>query len=425
MSPEDEPPARPRRERPLVAPGREPAPPTQPTPQAPPTVTTPPVGRPVIEFPDPVDEPEREDHVEVEFEGPARQRRWTIALRILLVIPHFAWLYLLGLASGVVLVVAWFAALFVGRVPTGMHRFLSLVAQYQARVTGYGFLLLTDAYPPFALADNDYAVNVYTTPGRLNRAAVFFRIILVIPTAILAGIAQAGVQFIGVFGWLLALIMGRLPTPLWQAHAAVLRYQTRAYAFAQLLTAEQATGLLGDSPGPGADVSGLPDLPERPRLVRLVLSKGAKRIVVLSSAAAVVAYVGMVIAIISLSLQVSGAFEELDSAHGQLEVATQQYTAETQTCAIEGGLPCLQDANRDMADAFDAFASELETISFPATVDVSVLIADALACAEALRALAQATDADSYGVALAEFQEAARIFDEHYAQIAFAVDTTV
>lgn len=419
---DDDVPPRPRRERPLRAPGRDDADDaaaTPPVPPTPPTVTTPPVGPPVIEFGEATDAPERDDHVVVTFDGPTTQRRWTVALRFILAIPHFLWIGLVGIAAFFVALAAWFAALFTGRVPNGMARFLSNFVQYQARVYGYTYLLLSDQYPPFALEDSDYAINVATNPGQLNRAAVFFRFILMVPGYIVSTLVLIGAQIAGVIGWLITLILGRLPTPLWEANAAVLRYQARFQAFIFLLTAEQPKALFGDATASSAPAFDELDLPERPRITRLVLSKAARRILVTFIVLTVVVYGGFITVAAIFGAQASAAYKKLDESHDRLGVAVHAFSEDVQRCAINGGLQCLHDADSSLADAFDTFAVDVEAISFPATIDASPLVGDARDCADALRRMSQAPDQTTYSAAFADYSNAAQEFDQEYSDIAY------
>jgi hypothetical protein len=188
----------------------------------------------------------RPDTAVLTFEGPGPQRRLTVAFRIILAIPHLVLLWLISIAAIVAAVIGWFAALILGRLPRGLARFLGQYLQYSTRVSGYAFYLLTDRYPPFSLTDAGYAISVDLAPGRLNRAAVFFRIILMLPAALLANILQSGLEIAGVFIWLIVLVSGRLPTSLFEALAVVLRYVTRLQAFGLLLTADYPSGLFGD-----------------------------------------------------------------------------------------------------------------------------------------------------------------------------------
>ena len=378
------------------------------------------MGRPVIEFADAGDEPERDDHVVVAFDGPTSQRRWTVAFRFILAIPHFLWLYLLGIALAAVGVVAWFAALFTGRVPEGMGNFLGDVVQYQTRLQGYMFLL-TDQYPPFALGDSEYAIDVRTNPGRLNRASVFFRLILMVPGEIVSVLVTVGAGVAGVFGWLLAIILGRLPTPLWEANAAVLRYSTRFQSFTYLLTAEQPKALFGDKPAPAAEAPafGEPDLPQRPRIIRLVLSKAARRVLVTFIVLTVVFQGGFFTVAAIVSAKTAVAYNKLDDAHTRLGIDVHTFASDTQKCAISGGLACLHSADSALADAFDRFGTDVQAINFPASIDASPLVGDARDCATALRHMAEANDQTSYGTAFGEYSRAATTFDKDYNNVAY------
>src|ERR1700734_1527361 len=124
------------------------------------------------------------DEILVAFAEPADQRRLTVLVRIILAIPHAIVLYALSIASDVVAIICWFAALFSGRLPDGLAGFQVGVLRWLTRFYAY-LLLLTDVYPPFELADTQYPVRLRAQPGPLNRLAVLFRIILAIPAWII------------------------------------------------------------------------------------------------------------------------------------------------------------------------------------------------------------------------------------------------
>jgi hypothetical protein len=189
--------------------------------------------------------------VEVGIAGPATQSRLTVLFRLIMAIPHLIVLYVLGIAAEVVLVIGWFGALFTGALPQFAADFLTGVLRWHARVAAY-LLLLTDQYPPFSLEDADYPVRVAVRTGPLNRLAVFFRFILIIPAAIVVGVVAYGLETITlVVIWLIVLITGRMPSALHDAIRAVLRYVLRCIGYLLLLTSEYPRGLFGDRPGPG------------------------------------------------------------------------------------------------------------------------------------------------------------------------------
>ena len=71
----------------------------------------------------------------------------------LLAIPHYIVLAILGIASVVVVILAWIAILVTGRYPVWMFNFIVGVFRWGLRVTAYAFLLTTDRYPPFRLSE--------------------------------------------------------------------------------------------------------------------------------------------------------------------------------------------------------------------------------------------------------------------------------
>ncbi len=188
------------------------------------------------------------DEILVAFAEPAPQNRLTVLVRIILAIPHLVVLYALGIAAEVVVIICWFAALFLGRLPEGLAGYLSGYMRWLIRVQAYLFLL-TDRYPPFELGEADYPVQILLRPGPLNRLAVLFRIILAIPASVLATLVVLGMETIVMFvTWLIVLIAGQMPRPLYEAIAAGQRYYFRYTGYLFLLTGTYPWGLFGDQP---------------------------------------------------------------------------------------------------------------------------------------------------------------------------------
>ena len=213
--------------------------------------------------------PRAGDEILMAFAGPARQRRVTVLFRLLLAIPQAIVLYVLSIVAELVAIVGWFAALFTGRLPAGLAGFLTDWLRWSARVGSY-LALLTDRYPPFEMADAGYPVRVSVAPGRLNRLAVLFRIILAIPVALLVGLLGFGSVVIGFVAWLIVLVTGTMPVPLYQAVAAVTRFGIRYYGYFFLLSGTYPGGLFGDpgglfgdpaDPGAAAVTAGPPAVP--------------------------------------------------------------------------------------------------------------------------------------------------------------------
>ncbi|MBA2609967.1 MAG: DUF4389 domain-containing protein, partial [Actinobacteria bacterium] len=152
------------------------------------------------------------------FEGPDRQRRSTVLFRAFLAFPHFVWLGMVSVGAAIALIVGWFAALFSGRPPDAIADFLAKFVQYQTRVIAYGYLVMTDDYPGFSINDANRSVAVETAPVELNRLAVLFRFVLLIPSAFVSVVALAGAQVVGVVGWACTLVFGRMPNTIFQAN---------------------------------------------------------------------------------------------------------------------------------------------------------------------------------------------------------------
>ncbi|MFC9246281.1 DUF4389 domain-containing protein [Streptomyces sp. NPDC057136] len=177
---------------------------------------------------------------------PTRQRRLTVLVRLLLLIPHFLVLFVLYVAAVFTVIFGWFAALVLGRLPGPVFAYLEKYLGYHMRVTASEMLLI-DRYPPFALTPPpDYPVQIEVRPTDLNRLAVFFRIFLMIPAAIVQGLATGGWFALSFLWWVITLILGRMPRPLFEATAATLRYQMRFSAYALMLTPAYPRGLFGD-----------------------------------------------------------------------------------------------------------------------------------------------------------------------------------
>jgi hypothetical protein len=70
----------------------------------------------------------------------------------LLAIPHYFVLIFLYIGAFFAVIFAWFAIVFTGSYPRGLFDFVQGVYRWHWRVVGYGFLLVTDKYPPFRLA---------------------------------------------------------------------------------------------------------------------------------------------------------------------------------------------------------------------------------------------------------------------------------
>jgi hypothetical protein len=164
-----------------------------------------------------------------------RRNRLTVFFRLLLAIPHLIWFVLWGIVALLALIANWFATLFAGQSPTGLHNFLATYLRYQTHVYAY-VLLIADPFPGFG-GQPGYPIDLEVDPPeRQNRWTVAFRMILVIPAYIISGIMGYLNRALAVFSWFVALIMGRVPEGMRNFAAFALRYEQQTTAYAYLLT---------------------------------------------------------------------------------------------------------------------------------------------------------------------------------------------
>ena len=101
-------------------------------------------------YPSTVDE--QAVHLEIDYPDVKRDlNRWLPLVKWLLALPHYIVLVFLGLLAVLAAVAAWFFILLTGSYPRALFDFVVGVGRWVLRVGAYGFLLVTDRYPPFSL----------------------------------------------------------------------------------------------------------------------------------------------------------------------------------------------------------------------------------------------------------------------------------
>jgi hypothetical protein len=184
------------------------------------------------------------------------RKRLTVFFRLVLVIPHYVWLAIWGIAAFLAAVANWIATLVAGRSPAGLHRFLALYVKYATHVYAYLFLA-ADPYPQFD-GRPGYPVDVEIAPPEpQRRLTVAFRLLLVIPALLLAASLLGEPSFgyntrsgnqdtlnygIGVahaaafLGWFASLVRARMPHGLRDSVAWGVGYGAQFWAYLFLLT---------------------------------------------------------------------------------------------------------------------------------------------------------------------------------------------
>ena len=164
-----------------------------------------------------------------------QRNRLTVFFRLILAIPHFVWVTLWAVIAILAAIVNWFATLFTGRSPDGLHTFLATFLRYGTHVRAY-VLLIADPFPGFT-GKPGYPIDLEVDPPQpQSRLTVFFRIILAIPALFVANILSNLSQLLAVFSWFIALVTGRVPEGLRNFAVLALRFETQTYAYVLLLT---------------------------------------------------------------------------------------------------------------------------------------------------------------------------------------------
>jgi hypothetical protein len=360
--------------------------------------------------------------VEVAFlADPPSQRRWTVLIRLVLLVPNFVVLWVLSIVAEVVVVLGWFGALAMGRLPRFAQTFLVGWLRWNVRVQAYCFFL-TDRYPPFGMEpDATYPVALEVRASSLNRAAVLFRIVLVLPAALLATLVNYGLALLGVISWIVVLIVGRMPPTLHLAVRSAIRFSARVVGYFSLLTPTYPDGLFGDPAGtlemadpgapgaagtwPGAPpVTGWPSDVPNPTGARGVLTW---RIFPTTRAKWLVSgliALGAIVAVAGVATDVAianniGSAHQLNDAYSTLSGNAQAFETAVGSCeSTTNQFHCAEQAVGHFADQLDSFAATVSDIDFPpgAHPAATALIASSRSAAAIMSNLAASPDPATY-----------------------------
>ena len=163
------------------------------------------------------------------------RNRLTALARPILVIPHLIWLLVWGIAANLAVIVSWFATLFAGRTPDGLHGFIARYTRYLTHVRAY-MVLAANPYPGF-LGDDEYPVYAQIAPpAEQNRWITGFRLVLAIPAAIVTSLLGHLLDFLALFAWVVSIVIGRMPLGFESFLAWCLRFELQTWSYLALLT---------------------------------------------------------------------------------------------------------------------------------------------------------------------------------------------
>jgi Domain of unknown function (DUF4389) len=175
------------------------------------------------------------DHpIQLSVTDDLRRNRLTVAFRWLLVIPHAIWLAIWGIAVFFAVIISWFATLFAGTTPQGLHDFIAQYLRYSTHVNGYLYFL-ADPYPGF-LGDRPYDADLtIAPPARQNRWITGFRLILAIPALIVLYVLGILQSVLWLIAWVVGIFMGAIPLGMRNLIAWIIRFTQQTSGYLMLL----------------------------------------------------------------------------------------------------------------------------------------------------------------------------------------------
>jgi hypothetical protein len=179
------------------------------------------------------------------------RNRLTTAFRVILAFPHLVLVGgagvglgwgnssggVLGTATWVMAVFAWFAIVFAGTHPQGFWDFAAFYLRWRTRAVPY-IMLLRDEYPPFEDAPYPATFGVDRPVGARNRVSVGLRLIYAIPHIVVLVFLNIAWVLTSIVAWFAILFSGRYPRGLYEYAVGVLRWDLRVEAYLLLMRDE-------------------------------------------------------------------------------------------------------------------------------------------------------------------------------------------
>jgi hypothetical protein len=190
-----------------------------------------------VAVPNPSGPPSPAYPVRLEITYPTELNRWLPLVKWLLVIPHFVALFFVGIGAFFVLIYGFFAVLFTGRWPRGAFEYLVGTLRWVYRVVAY-FHLMTDAYPPFSLADDPgYPLRLNIgDPEQMARWRPLVQWLLAIPYVFVAGVLYWLTGVLTVVAFFTVLFTKRIPRGLFELMVPGLRWNLRGGVYTYFMS---------------------------------------------------------------------------------------------------------------------------------------------------------------------------------------------
>jgi hypothetical protein len=176
------------------------------------------------------------------------RNRMTVFFRLILAIPHAILVGpingsragssgLLGAAAFFLAIVNWFAIVITGAPIRTIRDFSLFYLRWRTRALAY-VALLVDPYPPFGDAPYPVSIEVVDPPEPRNRLTVAFRLILIVPHAIVLAFLLLAWCVTTIVAWFAILFTGTYPAGFMPFGVSVLRWTLRVETYMLLLVDE-------------------------------------------------------------------------------------------------------------------------------------------------------------------------------------------
>jgi hypothetical protein len=154
-------------------------------------------------------------------------------VKIAFILPILLWIFLLGCAALVLLVINWFYVLFTGKYWNTAYKFFLgfLRLNTKVKLFAYG---ITDKYPGFRMDTKGLFTLEMEKPEKPNRwlsiplIGICVRFILLIPYLIFSGVLGRGSQLALLISWFAVLFKGRFPESLYEFERDTMRVSMAA-----------------------------------------------------------------------------------------------------------------------------------------------------------------------------------------------------
>ncbi len=190
-----------------------------------------------LHVPDPSGPPSPIFPAQLEISYPQELNRWLPLVKWLLAIPHFIALFFVAIGAFFVAIYAFFAVLFTGRFPRGAFDYIVGTFRWAYRVAVY-YHLMTDAYPPFSLADDpNFPVRLEMEyPEHIANWRPLVQWLLAIPYVWIAAILYWFTGILTFLAFFTVLFTKKIPRGLFEMMVPGLRWQLRGNAYAYFMT---------------------------------------------------------------------------------------------------------------------------------------------------------------------------------------------